>query len=362
LNLERLETREVLTAGGPTEQAQYALEVLNLVRTDPAAGAAWVQEHADAEVAANVAYYNVDLNAVKNTIASAPRRQPLAWNARLASAAQSHSDDMARNKFQSHNGSDGSNVEHRLDRAGYTDRIQASENAFAYSSSVDNALEAFLIDWGVADGGHRRNIQQPDIDDDNSSAEVGMGMTRSSGIGGSHLVVTQNFGRQRGAKAQIVGVVFEDRDRNGRYSMGEGRGDVTVDVQNVSTGATNSLATWDAGGYQASVDPGTYRVSARSGDRFLGSQQVTVGKANVKVDFNTNNAPSVAPARTEPVAIAALSAPRAEVARKAAAPDVTTAPVVTPAPQVVVNAINPTAPADAWSTININWSTRWRAK
>jgi uncharacterized protein YkwD len=345
LTLERLESREVLTAGGPSAQAQYTLEVLNLVRTNPAAGSAWVQDHVDSEVASNLDYYNVDLNQVKAAIAASPARQPLAWNPKLAAAAQAHSDDMARNRFQSHTGSDGSSVEQRLDKAGYTDRIQASENAFAYASSVDNAMEAFLLDWGVADNGHRRNILQPDINDSDSSAEVGIGVARSSNLGSSQLIMTQNFGRQRGAKAQIVGVVFDDRDRDGRYSIGEGKGDVTVEIQNVATGASTRLATWDAGGYQTPVDPGTYRVSARQGDQSLGSRQVTVGKANVKVDFNVSDPPKSAPAPAQPVLAVAPPPP---------------APAQ---PQVVLSAVSSAAgTTDEWASTSINWSSRWKAK
>src|SRR5437764_768751 len=39
LRLESLESREVLSAGGPSAQAQYMLEMVNLARTNPQAAA-----------------------------------------------------------------------------------------------------------------------------------------------------------------------------------------------------------------------------------------------------------------------------------------------------------------------------------
>ena len=37
LNVERLESREVMAAGGPSAQAQYMLELVNQARTNPGA-------------------------------------------------------------------------------------------------------------------------------------------------------------------------------------------------------------------------------------------------------------------------------------------------------------------------------------
>jgi uncharacterized protein YkwD len=349
LSLEHLESRELLTAGGPSPEAQYALEVMNLVRTNPAAGAAWVEQNADAQVRANLVQYNVDLNQVKAAIAGAQPRQPLAWNPRLAAAAQAHSEDMARNRFQSHTGSDGSNPETRMDRAGVTDRLRASENAFAYAESVDNAMEAFLIDWGVPDAGHRRNVLDSDVADDQaSSAEVGIGTARSTTLGASKLVMTQDFARRRGAKAQLVGVVYDDRDGNGRFSLNEGVGDATIDVQNLDNGATARVQTWDAGGYQLPLDPGHYQATARIGGRVLGSQRFSIGRANAKADFRLNDVPPPVAAPTVPPPAAPRIEPRATVMVEAA-----TAPTV---------ASQTLAGADDWSTLSINWSNRWKAR
>src|SRR4051812_38789672 len=125
LRLELLESRELLSSGGPSDQQQYMLELLNQARTNPVAMAHEVTSSPDADVKATVNYYKVDLNNVKNAIASPPAKPPLAWNDQLAAAAQGQSQDQANTGVQSHTGSDGSDLQVRLDRVGYKDRTTA---------------------------------------------------------------------------------------------------------------------------------------------------------------------------------------------------------------------------------------------
>ena len=70
---------------------------------------------------------------------------------------------MVNNQYQSHTGSDGSSPDQRMEQAGYTDASSTGENAYAYSTSVDEAMQAFLLDWGVSDQGHRRNLLQANV-------------------------------------------------------------------------------------------------------------------------------------------------------------------------------------------------------
>src|SRR5579883_1508081 len=95
LRLERLESREVLSGGGPSAQAQYMLELINLARTNPAAMADRVTSNLDADVIATVNYFNINLQDVRNQLASTPAKPPLAWNDQLAQAAQGQSQDQA---------------------------------------------------------------------------------------------------------------------------------------------------------------------------------------------------------------------------------------------------------------------------
>ena len=119
LRFENLETRQLMSAGGPTAQEQYMLELINQARTNPQAAAQQVTSNLTPDVVATLNYYGTDVNAAKQAIATASPKPPLAWNADLAAAAQGHSQDMANTQVQSHTGSDGSspvNISRHLSR------------------------------------------------------------------------------------------------------------------------------------------------------------------------------------------------------------------------------------------------------
>jgi uncharacterized protein YkwD len=287
LRLETLESRELLTAGGPSADAQYMLSMINLARTNPAEAAQKFTNNLDPDVLATLNYYHVDLNQVRNEIASSPVRPPVGWSDTLARAANGMALDQATNGFQSHTGSDGSTLDQRLDRVGYTNRVSEGENTYAYSKSVDHAMEAFLIDWGVSSDGHRNNLLQPNATPDQFYREVGIGIVPATNPNVGPLVITQDFGNQAGSKAELVGVAYNDNAHTGIYAEGEGVGNVEVDATNNQTGATASTLTWDnGGGYQLSLDPGAYTVTAKLNGQVLQTNQVSIGNQNVEVDYN----------------------------------------------------------------------------
>ncbi len=346
--LEALESREVLASGGPSAQAQQMLEMLNLARTNPTQTADRITSNLDSDVTATIKYYGVDLNQVKNTIASVAPKQPLAWNDRLAAAAQKHSQDQANNGFQSHTGSDGSDMNTRIDREGYGRRVSTAENAYAYAKSVDHAMKAFLIDWGVASNGHRNNILQPETQDSASSREVGIGIAASNRTNFGPNVVTQDFGSREGAKANLLGVVFDDKNQNTLYDAGEGRDGVVIDVKNLADNAPSSLETWDQGGYQIELNPGLYQVSARIGDNIVRSQRVEIGTQNVKVDYDLSK-----PWSGESVAKATVQAPTPPPA-----PVPAPAPAPAPAPKVEAR-VELKAERKLDSTFDSSWIKSW---
>lgn len=338
LGMDRLESREVLSAGGPSAEAQYMIELINMARTNPSQAANVITSNLDADVQATIKYFNVDLQSVKNDIASSTPVPPLAWNDQIASAALGHSQDMANTGVQSHTGSNGSTIENRLDQAGYTNRLSGGEDAYAYSTSAGEAIQAFLIDWGVADHGHRNNILQPGASNDQLYHDIGIGIVNTNKANFGPKVVTVDFGHQTNEKAQLVGVAYNDNNHDGLYSMGEGAGNVEIDATNLSTGQTKTTYTWDAGGYQIPLDPGTYNVTAKVGNQVVRSQTISINDQNVKVDYN-------------------LSQPwQAPAAQTVTAPTPVAAPVVaapTPAPAAPTNS-SPFSWLSSWSS----WTAR----
>lgn len=297
--MEALESRMVLSEAGPSAEAQLALELLNEARVDPAAAAERATQQLDDATKEAVAYYRVNLAEVKAEIQSLPAQPPLAWDADLAEAATAQSADMARKGFQSHTGSDGSSLGDRINRTDYDGRGLA-ENAFAYAESVDHAMKAFLVDWGVAGDGHRNNILQPGKTGDDVADEVGVGIVGSKRFGFGPQVVTQVFGRDSDPRANLVGVAYDDRDGDDFYTPGEGLGGVDIKLTHKQTGETASTSTMAAGGYQIALEPGKYDLTAKLGTQVVKKAEVAIADKNVKVDIVLGEAPAVTPAAPAP--------------------------------------------------------------
>jgi hypothetical protein len=300
--MENLESRQVLSSGGPTAEAQAMLEMVNAARSNAGATIDRLTTKLDDQTVRTLDYYKVNLQAEKQAISAITPRAPLAWSDQLASAATAHSQDQAEKGFQSHTGSDGSSSGDRIARTGFV-ASATSENAYAYSGSVDDSMRAFLIDWGVDSKGHRNNLLQTNPAD-KSFDEIGLGIVKTSKAGFGPLVVTQDLARSDSDKSQVLGVVYDDKNGNNFYTPGEGAADVTIQAKNVATGQVSKVQSWDSGGYQMPLDPGTYQVSATDGSKVIGTKAVSIQSSNVKVDFRVDQAQPAAAASSQPVAAA----------------------------------------------------------
>jgi hypothetical protein len=285
LRFENLESRELLSSGGPTDQQQYMLQLINEARTNPSAAAERIAANMTPTVQATAQYYGVDLGATEQAISSSTPQPPLAWNAQLAQAAQAHSQDMANVQVQSHTGSDGSSPQQRIQQAGYANASTSSENAYTYATSVDEAMQAFLIDWGVSNTGHRNNLLQPGVPAQNTNRDVGIGLVNTNSATFGPLVVTQDFAARPNSLAQVVGVAYNDYNGNRFYAPGEGQGNVQIDSVNLQTGQVASTQTWDSGGYELALAPGRYRIIASLNDDVIKTVDLTVGNVNIEQDF-----------------------------------------------------------------------------
>jgi len=289
LRFENLESRQLLSTAGPTDQEQYMLQLLNEARTNPAAAAQQVGSDITPDVQATLQYYNINLQATQNAIASAQSQPPLAWNNLLAAAAQGHSQDMANTQVQSHTGSNGSSSQQRMQQAGYNNIASSAENAFAYASSVQQAMQAFLIDWGNPSDGHRNNIQQPGVSGQNAFRDVGIGVVQTNNTKFGPMVFTQDFGSQNNEQAQLVGVAYYDNAGTQFYAPGEGQGGLQIDAVNQATGQVTSTQTWSSGGYELSLAPGKYTIVASLNNQVFQTTNVTISNVNVEQDFVLSN-------------------------------------------------------------------------
>lgn len=353
LVLESLESREVLSGAAPAAELQYALELVNLTRTNPAVAADRLASSLSEATEDTLDFFGVDLAQARREVAAMQTRQPLAWNEQLAKAAEDHSRDMAEKGFQSHTGSDGSTADQRMARHGYNGATRAAENAFAYAESVDHAIQAFVIDWGVADKGHRRNLLEPDNGGDDSFKDIGIGLVASKRTG-MGKVMTQNLAVRPNTSAQLLGVAYNDKDRDRFYDIGEGQGGVTVEVT-APDGKITKLETAAPGGYQVALAPGRYKVRAVQGDREIQSREVQIGSKNVKLDFlmNEATAASTQPSTSRPVPTVVTTKPTTSVkpttvtakpAKAAVVKTASTTPVkpVSSGPSTVLSNVTPT--------------------
>ena len=269
--------------GDPTAQEQYMLEIINRARANPVAEGLRLQSPADPDILAAYAFFQVDTARMAAEFAGYPVRPPLAFNANLIASARAHSQDMARNDFQGHTGSDGSSLVTRVERAGYAGWNALAENVYAYAKSVFYGHAGFNADWGEPSLGHRLNLMNF-APTGPVYREVGIGIvpetSASTTVG--PLVVTEDFGLRSG-QLFVVGVVYTDVDRDGFYSVGEGLGGVTI-----TTSQGNLAFTSASGGYAIPLAASTGSITVRAEGGALGAPQertVSLAGANVKVDF-----------------------------------------------------------------------------
>jgi uncharacterized protein YkwD len=304
--LEFLEDRALPSAGAREE---YALELINRMRTNPAAELPLLLNSTDPNVQQSLSYFNVDQQVLAQQWATLQPVAPLAWNDNLAAAAVGHNQLMIQFDQQSHQLPGEPDLYTRFAAAGWDvggGAYQVGENVFAFAQSVFDAHAAFAIDWannpptGIHDPpGHRENIMNAQF------REVGIGVTDApAGLTVGPLVTTQDYGyRANLGNAFVVGALYQDTNNNGSYDEGEGIAGVTI----VATGPSGTFTTTTSptGGYQLPLPAGTYTVTASGGGLANPIKQtVTVGADNVSLDIK-NTGGTVVPAPVHRVAVGA---------------------------------------------------------
>ncbi|MBB6411266.1 CAP domain-containing protein [Mesorhizobium sangaii] len=244
---------------------QAILELINRARLDPAAEAA---------------RYGISLNegVPANETISTAMKQPLAMNDTLLGVARAHSQDMIDNDYFSHTDLSGHDPFARITAAGY-DWNTAGEN-IAYSATSGTLTpemslqlhQLLFVDANYPGRGHRVNLMDPDYQ------EVGVGQAQGIYQGLNATMLTEDFGRPGANHQFLTGVAFNDTVTADQfYSIGEGRGNITVSV----SGGPNT-ASGSAGGYSEELTAGLKTIT------FAGGDQVTpvVLTATIAAGFN----------------------------------------------------------------------------
>lgn len=242
----------------PTANEQYMLELINRARLDPAG-------EADR--------FGIGLNKglPSKTIDSSPK-QPLAWNSDLIDAARDHSAWMLKKDVFSHTGAGGSSAGDRMEDAGYT-----FSGSWTWSENISWSGTTGSLDLTSAisqqhkglfkSSGHRENLLSE------SYREIGIGQVKGEFTRGDDYtasMVTQNFAKS-GSSVFVTGVMYDDKDGDQFYSVGEGTSGVKV-----ATGGQNTTSA-SVGGYQIKTSKGFVEVTL-------------AGSMDVKVDTSNGNA------------------------------------------------------------------------
>jgi uncharacterized protein YkwD len=271
---------------GPTDQEQLLLELTNQARLDPLKNALqYLTSYApllstDAPTQNALTYFGVvgtDLLAAYTALQAVG---PLAWNEALASTAEAHSAVIIQTQTQTHQAPGELSLGDRIRAAGYSFRA-AGENVFAFAETIMHGHAGFMVDWGngpsgmQSPAGHRNNIMSA------SFTEIGIDITAetNSTTPVGPLVITEDIGARTG-KYFITGVTYNDHDLNRFYSVGEGRGDLTVTI------AGGSVTSYVSGGYSLETGTGAKTI-VFSGGGLPGTVTVnaTITNENLKVDI-----------------------------------------------------------------------------
>jgi len=273
-------------SGGPTPEEVEALEYLNRLRADPLGEALLIESLNPREM--DVPEY-VDLSLFFEELRVAEPVPPLVFDASLIEAARAHSRYMSLHG-QGHDEEPG--LEHYTGRR-YTHRIEAAgfdayltgENVFVAALNPLQGHVAFTIDWGLEEHpggmqpgrGHRANMLSPRF------RQVGIGQVEwhEQEFDRDLVSVTHAYGTSRLGRRCIGGVVYTDRNRNGRFDAGEGEPNVTVSASDGSEGVT-----WDSGAYTLMLaGNGAVTVVLDKGP-LARTFEIPAGEENVKRDWS----------------------------------------------------------------------------
>lgn len=256
--------------GDPTPAEQAHLEAVNRARANPEAEAARL---------------GIELNEglAPGTLDGSPV-QPLVYNAQLASAAYFHAADMMEKQYFDHNSPDGRMPRNRIEETGYLPKfwgenigLRVNMSPVDQTGTVLGIHEDLFLDQGVEGRGHRLSILNP------AFKEAGLGTVSGAYAAYPHSwMLTCDFGASTWERNSfLLGVVYDDVNRDGVYTAGEGIGAVNISIH----GTGDETLTASAGGYGMPLPPGAYRVIATLPDGNGVVKDVSISGANVKLDI-----------------------------------------------------------------------------
>lgn len=252
----------------PTAQEVLVVELVNRARANPGAEATRL---------------GIGLNdGISGTQIADTPKQPLAHNLLLIESSRRHSQWMLDEDIFSHTGINNSTPHERMQAAGYvfTGNWTSGEN-IAWGGTSGSSINLTTYAVSQHEGlfkspGHRENILNGNF------RELGVGQLQgyflNDGRNFLSSMLTQNFARS-GANYFLTGVIYDDKNSNNFYDVGEGLSGISITTNGTSYPVYNS------GGYSIPLANGNYELSI-TGDA-LGAPvfySVQVSNQNRKLD------------------------------------------------------------------------------
>ncbi len=252
----------------PTAQEVLVVELVNRARANPGAEAARL---------------GIGLNdGITGTQIADTPKQPLTHNLLLIESARLHSLWMLEADVFSHTGVNNSTPHERMQAVGYqfTGSWMSGEN-IAWGGTTGSSINLTSYAVSQHEGlfkspGHRVNILNENY------RELGVGQQQGYFMndGRNYLssMLTQNFAKS-GSSYFLTGVIYEDKNNNEFYDVGEGLSGITITTNN------KSYAVYNTGAYTIPLANGNYELSI-TGDA-LGAPvfySVQVSGKNRKLD------------------------------------------------------------------------------
>lgn len=274
--------------GDPTDAEQLYLELINEVRADPLGGALALTNTTDPDILSAYQFFSVDLAKFVADTRNFPVAQPLAFEPRLIQAARGHSLWMLTQGIQAHDQTDPADpgtvitTSDRITAVGYPWRT-LGENVYAFSKSVPFGHAGFEVDWGIGPGGMQNPPGHRISNHSTAFREVGVGVVEGNGPNGTGpSSVTVDFAAPQIETPLVTGVAYYDLNSNARYDLGEGIGNIRVDV----SGSDSYALTSASGGYAVPSGDGerTVQFSAEGLSTVSLTRRIS-GGLNTKADL-----------------------------------------------------------------------------
>lgn len=261
----------------PTAEETLLLEYVNRLRADPQGEVKRVRENPGNHGQGRF----IDWDLFQREMEDVEALPPLVMNLKLLLAARRHAYYLAVNDKRGHveedelSGFTGIKMPQRITEAGYT-WTSWYENVYV-AREPWSVHAGFVIDFdkktpsGMKDGrGHRVNMLRPEL--------------REAGTGSYHresdYMYVEGFANRKDPARLVGGVIYDDKDGDKFYSVGEGQGGVTITSSDGSTSRS-----WKSGAWALELkSQDAVTLTFKKGGKTK-TVKVAAGRQNVKVDW-----------------------------------------------------------------------------